>query len=283
MRRDSWRCGRPGDSVIPLIRHRPGAPDAQTQTSMHRVAEPLAPVASALKARHLQLLLDDLHADRVVRGRAGDRHRLDAEPLAQHAHAAPGRHRIVGGEHHGGQSGADVLVLEDRLDAVGAERPSPSSNTMTSGCFAASSVSMVRVSAGPRLAGVVETIAEVGEDERVARAGVLHRQDVAPQRDARGLERVDDEAAMAHARDDGAQAAAVLPASMQVPASATTGTPCGVERAPRGRACADRRAPARRCARRDTGSAARRRARGSRTACPCPGSPSRRCRARRRC
>jgi hypothetical protein len=45
--------------------------------------------------------------------------------------------------------------------------------------------------------------AEVREDERVARAGILECHDVAAQGNTRGLEGIDDEAAMAHARDDG--------------------------------------------------------------------------------
>ena len=66
--------------------------------------------------------------------------------------------------------------------------------------------------------------AEIGEDHGAPRARILESQNVPPQGDARGLEGIDGEASVAHARDDRG-AAAVLPASMQVPASATTGTP----------------------------------------------------------
>ena len=93
---------------------------------------------------------------------------------------------------------ADVRALEDRVDAVGAED-----------AVAQLEHDDVRLAVGELgehgarerradLRGGRDD-AEVREDQRVARAGIFHRQDVAAQRDARGLERIDDEAAMAHA------------------------------------------------------------------------------------
>ena len=40
----------------------------------------------------------------------------------EHPHAPPGRHRIVGRQHDGGEGGADPLVLEDRRHAVGPQQ-----------------------------------------------------------------------------------------------------------------------------------------------------------------
>ena len=77
--------------------------------------------------------------------------------------------------------------------------PSPSSNTMTSGLPAASSVSMVRVRAGP-LARVVVTTPKSVKMAQSARAGIFHGENVAAQRHAGGLEGIDGQAAVAHAR-----------------------------------------------------------------------------------
>ena len=101
--------------------------------------------------------------------------------------------------------------------------PSPSSNTTTSGLPAASSLSMVRVSAGPLLRVVVTTPRSVKIAQRRAPASSM----------ARMSRRSETPVALKAStvrprwrmRVMIAQAAAVLPASMQVPASATTGTP----------------------------------------------------------
>ena len=74
-----------------------------------------------VERRHLELLLDDLHADGVVGGRARDRGGLDAVSARAGVHAAPGRDRVVGRQHHAGERLAHVFLLEDRVDAVGAE------------------------------------------------------------------------------------------------------------------------------------------------------------------
>ena len=116
-----------------------------------------SPVGAGVDRRHSELLLDDPRAHQVVGGRPGHRHRLDAVALAQHAHAAPGRHRIVGGEHHGGERGAELLVGEDRVDAVGAEQAvAQLDHDHVRAGRRRGRVSSVRVTAAA-LAGVVET------------------------------------------------------------------------------------------------------------------------------
>ena len=63
-----------------------------------------------IERRHVHLLLDDLDADRIVGRGTGDHAGLDREPLAQQAHATPGRHRIVGRKHDARERPPDVLA-----------------------------------------------------------------------------------------------------------------------------------------------------------------------------
>ena len=101
--------------------------------------------------------------------------------------------------------------------------PSPSSNTITSGSPCDISVSSARVIAGPVFAVVVTTPRSVKIMLRRAPASSI----------ARMSRRSDTPVALNactfkprwRMRATIAQAAAVLPASMHVPASATTGTP----------------------------------------------------------
>ncbi len=102
--------------------------------------------------------------------------------------------------------------------------PSPSSKTTTSGWPWVISVSIVRVSAGPEAEVVVTMPRSVKIMLRRAPESSIAR--TSRRRDTPVALNACTARPRCRMRLTIAQAAAVLPASMQVPASATTGTPC---------------------------------------------------------
>ena len=156
-------------------------------------------------------------------------------------------------------------VVEDRVDAVGAEHAVAELEHDDVGLAGWRAWSASCARAGPFVARRGHD-AEVGEDRDAARAGVLHREDVAAQRDARRL-----------AGDDVQPACDALTIARTPPPSCPRSCTSRRARRPARRACRAsppwssapcRRAPARRCAPRGTGSAAPRRAPRRRTAAP---------------
>ena len=136
------RCGWPAEEPQQLAGHvaRAAQDDRWTRSLIHgattsaRTPSPsfsrtsaasFSPSVRRVEGRHAHGLLDDPRPRQVVRGRAGHRHRLDAEPVAEHLHPAPGRHRIVGGQHHRGERGADLRVLQDGRHTVGPQQAVP--------------------------------------------------------------------------------------------------------------------------------------------------------------
>ena len=191
--------------------------------------------------------------------------RLDAELLAQQLRAAPRADRVVRAQHHrrehAGRCPCRAGSPRRRRRRAGRRRARTRSHRASA---PPSSLSRLRVSAG----AFVEVVATMPKSENIAMwrapASSMARMS------RRSATPVDLNASttspLCRKRLTIAQAAAVLPEFMQVPAIATTGTPSSVERHVRGSAARLRRAPARRRAGRDTGSRARRRALGNRTA-----------------
>src|SRR6185312_5715152 len=108
---------------------------------------------------------------------------------------------IIGREHHAGDACADVGAFENCIDSVGAENAVPEledDHVRLHLGELAQHRARERRAVRPRRGDD----AEIGEDHRLARSGVLHREDVPPQRDAGRFESIDDETAVAHAAHD---------------------------------------------------------------------------------
>ena len=75
-----------------------------------------------IQRRDIAARLDDVDANLVVGRRSGHDRRNDVELILQELHPAPRGHRIVRTEHDRAQDLANVRIVEDRFDAVGAEQ-----------------------------------------------------------------------------------------------------------------------------------------------------------------
>jgi hypothetical protein len=186
-----------------VIRRRPCELSGQAQALDDVVAE-LCAGRHRIERADAHLLLDDVDADRVVGRRSRDGARLDREALTQQLDAAPRRDGIVRRQDHRGQRFLDVGRRQDRLDAVRAEDPVAEFEHNDIGpplCHLAQHRTRER---GPGRGGCRDD-AKVREDHAAARPGVLHRKDVAAQRDTGRFERVNGEAAVPHAAHDRAR------------------------------------------------------------------------------
>src|SRR5688572_1382573 len=176
---------------------------AQADARLQEIAE-LGRARHRVQRGDVRALPDDVDADLVVGRGPRDDGRLDAELLAQQLRAAPRADGIVRAEHHRRDLSDDLLVAQDRLDAVSAEQTVAELEHDRVGLLVRQLVQQ-RARQRRRVPRGRRADAEVRKHRDVARARVLHRQDIAAQRDARGLERVDDQAVVAEAADDRAR------------------------------------------------------------------------------